>query len=133
MWVGVIPAESIQTLIVFIMFLWIVKLDFICSSCAEWVPTLWLDTFNELLYDDNELDYEEEWTLNFNYSQTDEVTHDERKRGWKVYSHCAYGKYGLIFFLQTFSNDIFQTCPKAGIDKNALSYEILQDVTRMCR
>lgn len=59
----------------------------------QWVPSLWLDIFDELLNDDNELDYGDEWTLNFNYSQTNEVTKEERKRGWKVYNHCAYGKF----------------------------------------
>ncbi|XP_017277963.1 receptor-transporting protein 3 [Kryptolebias marmoratus] len=63
------------------------------SRPTDWIPSLWLDTFDELLYDDNELDYGDEWTLNFNYRQTDTVTHDERKRGWKVYSHCAYGNF----------------------------------------
>lgn len=61
--------------------------------CAEWIPALWLDVFNDLLYEDNQLDYEDQWTLNFSYSQTDTVTKDERKRGWKIYAHCARGKY----------------------------------------
>lgn len=60
---------------------------------ADWVATLWRDTFEELLNDDNELDYGDQWTLNFNYSQTAAVTKEERKRGWKVYSHCAYATY----------------------------------------
>ncbi|XP_034560057.1 receptor-transporting protein 4-like [Notolabrus celidotus] len=63
------------------------------SKSTDWTPSLWQDIFNELLCDDNELDYGDQWTLNFNYSQTDEVTKDERKRGWKVYSHCAYGHF----------------------------------------
>ncbi|XP_030596953.1 receptor-transporting protein 3-like [Archocentrus centrarchus] len=60
---------------------------------TEWTPSLWLDTFNELLYDDNELDYGDRWTLNFNYSLTSMVTNEERKRGWKVFTHCAYGNF----------------------------------------
>ncbi|KAM3858476.1 receptor-transporting protein 3-like [Diretmus argenteus] len=60
---------------------------------TDWLPSLWLDTFEEMLDDDQELDYGDVWNLNFNYSQTDEVTKEERKRGWKVYSHCAYGKF----------------------------------------
>ncbi|XP_036948305.1 receptor-transporting protein 4-like [Acanthopagrus latus] len=63
------------------------------SRSTDWVPSLWMDTFEELLYDDNELDYGDQWTLNFNYNQTDKVTKEERKRGWKVYSHCAYGDF----------------------------------------
>ncbi|KAI3358063.1 hypothetical protein L3Q82_003071 [Scortum barcoo] len=63
------------------------------SRSTDWTPSLWTDTFDELLYDDNELDYDDQWTLNFNYSQTDKVTKEERKRGWKVYSHCAYGHF----------------------------------------
>uniref|UniRef100_A0A3Q3S869 Receptor-transporting protein 3-like n=1 Tax=Mastacembelus armatus TaxID=205130 RepID=A0A3Q3S869_9TELE len=59
----------------------------------EWIPSLWLDTFSELLYDDNELDYGDQWTLNFNYSQTDVVTKEERKKGWKIYAHCARGNF----------------------------------------
>lgn len=62
-----------------------------------WVPAFWLDIFDELLYDDNELDYGDEWNLNFNYTQTDEITKVQRKRGWKVYSHCAFGKYVFCF------------------------------------
>ncbi|XP_021175162.2 receptor-transporting protein 3 isoform X1 [Fundulus heteroclitus] len=62
-------------------------------STAAWIPAFWLDIFDELLYDDNELDYGDVWTLNFNYNQTDEVTNDQRKRGWKVYCHNAYGHF----------------------------------------
>lgn len=68
--------------------------------CAEWLPSLWIDTFDELLNDDNELDYGDQWSLNFNYTQTDQVTKEERKRGWKVYCHCAYGKYVLFNILK---------------------------------
>ncbi|XP_071357010.1 receptor-transporting protein 3-like [Trachinotus anak] len=63
------------------------------SRSTDWAPRLWLDIFDELLYDDNELDYGDQWTLNFNYTQTDEVTKEERKKGWKVYCHCAYGNF----------------------------------------
>nr|APQ41789.1 receptor-transporting protein 3 [Lates calcarifer] len=63
------------------------------SRSTDWVPALWLETFDELLCDDNELDYGDQWTLNFNYSQSDKVTKEERKKGWKVYCHCAYGNF----------------------------------------
>uniref|UniRef100_A0A3Q3X2M4 3CxxC-type domain-containing protein n=1 Tax=Mola mola TaxID=94237 RepID=A0A3Q3X2M4_MOLML len=60
---------------------------------ADWVPSLWRDIFDELLCDDNELDYGDQWSLNFNYSQTDTVTKEDRKRGWKVFCHRAYGDF----------------------------------------
>ncbi|XP_071357048.1 receptor-transporting protein 3-like [Trachinotus anak] len=63
------------------------------SRSPDWAPRLWLDIFDELLYDDNELDYGDQWTLSFNYTQTDEVTKEERKKGWKVYRHHAYGNF----------------------------------------
>ncbi|MEQ2290331.1 hypothetical protein AMECASPLE_002213 [Ameca splendens] len=63
------------------------------SRSTVWTPGFWLDIFDELLYDDNQLDYGDEWCLNFNYTQTDEVTKEQRKKGWKVYSHCAYGHF----------------------------------------
>ncbi|MED6276126.1 hypothetical protein CHARACLAT_000138 [Characodon lateralis] len=63
------------------------------SRSTVWTPGFWLDIFDELLYDDNQLDYGDEWRLNFNYTQTDEITKEQRKKGWKVYSHCAYGNF----------------------------------------
>ncbi|XP_060948592.1 receptor-transporting protein 3-like [Limanda limanda] len=60
---------------------------------TEWAPALWRDTFDEMLNDDNELDYGDQWTLNFNYSQADSVTKEEKKRGWKVYCHNAHGNF----------------------------------------
>lgn len=76
---------------------------FLISTHADWVPSLWLDTFEELLYDDNELDYGDQWSLNFNYSQTDTVTKEEKKRGWKIYCHRAYGKYVLFYILKIYN------------------------------
>lgn len=82
------------------------------STHEDWVPSLWLDTFEELLYDDNELDYGDQWSLNFNYRQTDTVTKEEKKRAWKVYCHCAYGKYVLFYILKIYNfmycNTLFQ-------------------------
>lgn len=60
---------------------------------SEWLPSLWMDVFDGLINDDNELDYGDEWCLNFNYSQTSSVSKEERKRGWKVYCSTAFGKY----------------------------------------
>ncbi|KAM9737965.1 receptor-transporting protein 3-like [Menidia menidia] len=62
-------------------------------SKYEWIPSLWLETFGEMLNEDNELDYGDDWNLTFNYSQTDQITKEERKRGWKVYSHCAHANF----------------------------------------
>uniref|UniRef100_A0A3Q3JKV8 3CxxC-type domain-containing protein n=1 Tax=Monopterus albus TaxID=43700 RepID=A0A3Q3JKV8_MONAL len=56
-----------------------------------WCPKLWQEIFDELLY--NELDYEDQWTLHFDYNLTNEVTKEKRKTGWKVHSHCARGGF----------------------------------------
>ncbi|KAI9539914.1 hypothetical protein NQZ68_001847 [Dissostichus eleginoides] len=61
------------------------------KGSADWLPSLWKETFEELLDDDNELDHGDQWTLNFNYTQGDTLTKEERKRGWKIFCHCAFG------------------------------------------
>ncbi|CAL8289379.1 unnamed protein product [Gadus morhua 'NCC'] len=61
------------------------------SRPTDWNPSLWKDCFEELL--DQELDHGDEWTLGFNYRQTDEVSMEDRKRGWKVGKQCAYGGF----------------------------------------
>ncbi|KAF7211591.1 receptor-transporting protein 2 [Nothobranchius furzeri] len=58
---------------------------------TEWTPSLWQDTFNELL--DDEVDYDDDWNINFNYTLNNKVSPEERKRGWKVFCHCARGKF----------------------------------------
>ncbi|XP_070703044.1 receptor-transporting protein 4-like [Pempheris klunzingeri] len=63
------------------------------SRSTDWTPGLWTEIFTELLDEDNELDYGDQWTLNFSYSQTDTVTTEERKRGWKICCHYAYGNF----------------------------------------
>ncbi|XP_026204656.1 receptor-transporting protein 3-like [Anabas testudineus] len=63
------------------------------SRSTDWTPSLWVDSFNELLYDDNKLDYDDKWTLNFNYSQTHTLTKNERRKGWKVYCHYTTGHF----------------------------------------
>ncbi|KAM4630175.1 receptor-transporting protein 3-like [Polymixia lowei] len=70
----------------------------------DWVPSLWQENFEEMLDDDQELDYGDLWKLSFNYSQTEEVTKEERKRGWRVYSHCAYGKFRCDTCTKTWSS-----------------------------
>ncbi|XP_019946101.1 receptor-transporting protein 3-like [Paralichthys olivaceus] len=60
---------------------------------TDWVPALWRETFEELLCEDNELDYGDEWTFNFNYSQNNTVTNEERKRGWKICCQNAHGDF----------------------------------------
>lgn len=52
-----------------------------------------MDIFNKLLSDGNELDDGDTWRLNFNYSQTSRLTPEERRRGWKVRSCTAHGRY----------------------------------------
>lgn len=69
------------------------------SIYLEWSASLWLDIFNELLNDDDELNYGDDWNLNFNYGLTDNVTGQERRRGWKIHHHCAQGKYVWIYTL----------------------------------
>lgn len=59
-----------------------------------------MEIFDELINDDNELDYGDDWCLNFNYSQTSCVSKDERKRGWKVYCNTAFAKYVRIRVVQ---------------------------------
>ncbi|KAM6899559.1 receptor-transporting protein 2-like [Xenentodon cancila] len=64
-----------------------------CSPRTGWVSSLWTRTFEELLDDDSVFDYEDAWTLNFNYNLKQEVAQEEKRRGWKVYSYCARGKF----------------------------------------
>uniref|UniRef100_A0A669F3D8 Receptor-transporting protein 4 n=2 Tax=Oreochromis niloticus TaxID=8128 RepID=A0A669F3D8_ORENI len=71
---------------------------------TEWTASLWLDTFNELLNEDNELDYGDRWTLNFNYNQTDRVTEEERRRGWKVSTYCARGNFECASCTRTWAS-----------------------------
>ncbi|XP_070778050.1 receptor-transporting protein 3-like [Enoplosus armatus] len=73
------------------------------SRSSDWVPSLWMDTFDELLEDD-ELDYGDEWSLRFNYGLTDKVTKEERKRGWKIYSLCAHGTFQCASCKKTWSS-----------------------------
>ncbi|XP_056271389.1 receptor-transporting protein 3-like [Pseudoliparis swirei] len=63
------------------------------SRSTDWVPSLWRETFEELLDEDNELDYGDQWNLNFSYVQTADVTQEERKRGWKIYCHSGFGSF----------------------------------------
>ncbi|XP_030645317.1 receptor-transporting protein 3-like [Chanos chanos] len=58
---------------------------------TDWVPSLWLDTFDEM--EEEELDYNDHWAFHFNYNLEETLTADERRRGWKIYSHCAFGQF----------------------------------------
>ncbi|XP_042363113.1 receptor-transporting protein 3-like [Plectropomus leopardus] len=60
---------------------------------TDWIPSLWVETFEELQDDDNELDYGDEWTLNFNYTLTDKLTTEQRRRGWRVFCYHAHGHF----------------------------------------
>lgn len=53
-----------------------------------------MDIFNELLDQDDELDYGDQWRLNFNYTNlTDTLDSAERRRGWKIFCSRLHGKY----------------------------------------
>ncbi|XP_029299834.1 receptor-transporting protein 3-like [Cottoperca gobio] len=74
------------------------------SRPTEWVPSSWTTVFDDLLSDDNELDYEDEWNFNFSYIQTEEITKEQKKRGWKIYSHCANGNFQCTSCCKTWSS-----------------------------
>ncbi|XP_068432212.1 receptor-transporting protein 3-like [Clinocottus analis] len=74
------------------------------SSSTDWVPSLWTETFEEMLDNDNELDYGDQWNLNFNYNQTEHVTQEEKKRGWKIFSHCNFGQFKCASCQKTWSS-----------------------------
>lgn len=50
-----------------------------------------------LLDEYEELDYGDNWSLNFNYNLTDTLDQAERRRGWKIFCHRAHGKYVLLY------------------------------------
>ncbi|KAG5842522.1 hypothetical protein ANANG_G00178520 [Anguilla anguilla] len=56
---------------------------------TDWTPTLWRDTFDEML--EEELEYNDSWIVQFNYSLQENLSKEERRRGWKIYCHRAYG------------------------------------------
>ncbi|XP_029586993.1 receptor-transporting protein 3 [Salmo trutta] len=58
---------------------------------TDWMPTLWSECFEEML--DEELGSSDQWAFHFNYSLTETLTKEERRRRWRVYSHCAYGQF----------------------------------------
>ncbi|KAG7500689.1 hypothetical protein JOB18_026395 [Solea senegalensis] len=74
------------------------------DKSTVWAPSLWLDIFDELVYDDNELDNEDQWTLNFNYSQTDKLTAKERKDGWKITCQHVNGRFQCDSCYRTWSS-----------------------------
>jgi len=88
--------RSYDTLIAYssgliLLFRLIVYLLRVVGHNTEWIPSLWTSSFATLL--DDELDYADQWTMTFNYHQTDDITPEERKKGWKVSKHCAFGEY----------------------------------------
>ncbi|KAL4629381.1 receptor-transporting protein 4-like isoform X1 [Arapaima gigas] len=58
---------------------------------ADWNPRLWMDTFSDLLED--EVEYDDSWTFQFNYSLSEELSTEERRRRWKIYCHCVHGRF----------------------------------------
>uniref|UniRef100_A0AAY4BDY6 3CxxC-type domain-containing protein n=1 Tax=Denticeps clupeoides TaxID=299321 RepID=A0AAY4BDY6_9TELE len=61
------------------------------GDTRDWIPSLWSDTFSDMMED--ELDYGDDWTFQFNYSLSQETSSEERRRGWRVYTHCAFGQF----------------------------------------
>ncbi|KAJ8334344.1 hypothetical protein SKAU_G00399830 [Synaphobranchus kaupii] len=58
---------------------------------TEWTQTLWSDTFNKTL--EEELDYNNSWVFQFNNSLQDNLSTEERRMGWKICRHSAYGRF----------------------------------------
>nr|XP_023659777.1 receptor-transporting protein 4-like isoform X2 [Paramormyrops kingsleyae] len=56
---------------------------------TDWTPALWSDTFAQL--EEDELEHGDSWAFQFNYSLTETLTNEERRRGWKIYSSSARG------------------------------------------
>ncbi|XP_075995699.1 receptor-transporting protein 3-like [Genypterus blacodes] len=104
---------------------------------ADWVPSLWLDTFVEMLNEDNELDYDDNWTLNFNYSQTDTVTKEDRRRGMKIYSHCAFGDFECESCLKTWSSAkvvvLFRYRLRSDADRGTVTMRPFGQACRRCQ
>ncbi|KAM8841430.1 receptor-transporting protein 4-like [Spinachia spinachia] len=62
------------------------------SRPTDRVRSLWMETFRDLLADD-ELEYEDQWNLNFDYQLTQDLTKKERKAGWKISTQCIHGNF----------------------------------------
>lgn len=74
-----------------------INLIYLSPTPAEWVPGLWMDIFNELLDQDGELNYGDQWRLNFTYtSLTDSLDSVKKRKGWKIFCPHVHGKY--VFF-----------------------------------
>ncbi|KAG7457798.1 hypothetical protein MATL_G00231190 [Megalops atlanticus] len=58
---------------------------------TDWTPSLWKNTFDVML--EEELDYNDSWVFQFNYSLQEDLSTAERKRGWKIYCGCAFGQF----------------------------------------
>lgn len=79
--------------------LWSLKFDhslmrsLMQSPHAKWSSSLWKDTFKELLNNNDELDYGDPWEFRIKKSLTVTLTDEEKRKGWKVHSYRAHGKY----------------------------------------
>ncbi|XP_024150668.1 receptor-transporting protein 3 [Oryzias melastigma] len=58
---------------------------------TDWLPSLWVETFEDLL--DEQLDYEDDWSFQFNYRLTNELTAQEKRRGWKISCQCSKAQF----------------------------------------
>nr|XP_040044072.1 receptor-transporting protein 3-like [Gasterosteus aculeatus aculeatus] len=72
------------------------------SRPTDWVPSLWMETFQNLLAD--ELEYEDRWNLNFGYQLTNDLTNNERKKGWKIFIECVHGNFQCSSCRKTWSS-----------------------------
>ncbi|KAM9386148.1 receptor-transporting protein 3-like [Pholidichthys leucotaenia] len=72
---------------------------------TDWDSSMWTETFNELQSDDSVLDYEDRWTLQFNYNTLEQsLSTEETRRGWKVFSHCAHGDFQCTTCMRTWTS-----------------------------
>ncbi|XP_037331031.2 receptor-transporting protein 2-like [Pungitius pungitius] len=72
------------------------------SRPTDWVPSLWMETFQDLLED--ELEYEDQWNFNFSYQLTKDLTSKEKKRGWKIFIQCVHGNFHCSSCRKTWSS-----------------------------
>ncbi|KAM9838961.1 receptor-transporting protein 3-like [Aulostomus maculatus] len=70
------------------------------SRPTDWRPALWQETLEELLNDETVFEYADQWTLNFNYN----LSNEERRRGWKIFSPCVHGQFRCSACNKTWSS-----------------------------
>ncbi|KAI1901706.1 hypothetical protein AGOR_G00037150 [Albula goreensis] len=58
---------------------------------TDLTPSLWESTFNKLL--EEELEYNDTWVFRFNNSLHEQLSPEEKRRGWKIYCPSAFGQF----------------------------------------